>query len=502
MRPYIPLILFLLIFTESAYSVNPQCPTYTPPTTTTASIKKYYNGQWDKYFTSAISACLYLAPRLQPGDWSQIPPVVVSDTNTSFSCRYTRQSDNETFTSPYQWSWFCPTGYSQDNYAYGVICTLQNPDSVPCYSTCSGGTSVGMGGVDNPDSLNNPLACFNGCVIKPRGMSASKLDNAGTSIGIQVAEWEQTGTTCTTQGGSLPISNDIGTKPNCVSNGARELCLSTTKPGCGIVNGKEWCPDQVGCGTVNGVRVCVPDDGGCTPVGGLDFACTKNATPKPAPANEPPPVVDFKAQVPVQNAQAPTGGTPTTGAVPRSGGSDTGGQAPVIIGHYPGNSGNGTIQNPITQGQPGSNGTGGTGSGGTGGTGTIDTSGLAQESSLQSLGGLVTQIRDSLGGSVSGSAFTATTPVPHDNVNINPDITSKQTELSTKLAQVKAEFGQLLSFGSSTNAQALQCPANSGFTFYGTTISLCTQSVLSATATIGNVLIFLAFVVSLFILLS
>lgn len=497
------LIPILFLLTESAYSVNSECPSFVPPQTCVDCKSKFiYYATTNQQYTSAQTYCVVVSNYLSPGDYKTIPPIVTSDTSTSFTCKYTRLSDNNIYNATYQWQYKCPAGYTQQNYTITATCALYDANVVPCFSICQGGTSVGMGGVDNPDSLNNPLACFNGCVIKPRGMSASKLDNSGTSIGIQVAEWEQTGTTCTNQGGSLPISNDIGTKTNCVSNGARELCLSTTKPGCGIVNGKEWCPDQVGCGTVNGVRVCVPDDGGCTPVGGLDFACTKNATPKPAPANEPPPVVDFKAQVPVQNAPAPTGGTPTTGAIPGTGGSDTGGQAPVIIGHYPGNSGNGTIQNPITQGQPGSNGTGGTGSGGTGGTGTIDTSGLAQESSLQSLGGLVTQIRDSLAGSVSGSGFTATTPGPHDNVNINPDITAKQTELSTKLAQVKAEFGQLLSFGSSTNAQALQCPANSGFTFYGTTISLCTQSVLSATATIGNVLIFLAFVVSLFILLS
>lgn len=347
------------------------------------------------------------------------------------------------------------------------------------------------------------MVCYQGCVIKTRGMTASALDNAGTQIGVKLAEWQMTGSSCVS-GGSDPVSNTINpNKPNCISNGARELCIDKTKPGCGTVNGKEWCPDKVGCGSINGQRICVPDDGGCTPVGGLDFACTKNATPPPAPNNEPAPIVDFKGTVPVQNAPAPSGGTPTTGAVPNSSSSDTGGTAPVIIGHYPGNSGNGTIDNPI-QNNPGSNGSEGrNGSGGSGsGTGNIDTSGLAQESSLQSLGALVTQIRNSIGGSVSGSGFTATTPGTHDNVNISPDITAKQTELSTKLAQVKAEFGQLLSFGSSTNAQALQCPANSGFTFYGTTISLCTQSVLSATATIGNVLIFLAFVVSLFILLS
>jgi len=331
-------------------------------------------------------------------------------------------------------------------------------------------------------------------------MSASEIDASGNQIGVKLSEWQETGSTCTT-GGSDPVANSIDpTKPNCISNGARQLCISKDKPGCGSVNGKEWCPDKVGCGSVNGRRVCVPDDGGCTPSGGLDFACTKGATPPAPPAGEPSPVVDFKATVPVQNASAPTGGTPTTGAMTKTDGSDIGGSTPVTIGHYPGNSGNGTIDNP-TQNNPGSNGSEGRNGSGSG-TGNIDTTGLAQESSLQSLGGLVTQIRDAISGTVSGSGFTATTPGQHANINISPDIQAKQTELSTKLSQVKSEFSTLINFGSASNASSLQCPTNSGFQFNGSTISLCTQSVLNATATIGNVLIFLAFVVSLYILLS
>jgi hypothetical protein len=174
--------------------------------------------------------------------------------------------------------------------------------------------------------------------------------------------------------------------------------------------------------------------------------------------------------------------------MPKTDGSDTGGSATVTIGHYPGTSGNGT-----NGGNPGDSGTG---------SGNIDTSGLAKESSLQSLGALVTQIRDGITGTLSGSGFTATIPGSHDNINISPDIQAQQTELSTKLAQVKSEFSTLINFGSPSTASALQCPTNSGFQFNGSTISLCTQSVLNATSTIGNVLIFLAFVVSLYILLS
>lgn len=480
------LLLLLLLFPVYALSGPAECPSYEPPLTTSDLTTKWRVSAINQDFDDLNSACQAFV------SWY-----------SAFGSRrpYTKTGITPPTTCLFRDSWgydqqetipkvqVCPDGYT----GYSGVCTLTDINSVQC-PKCISGESVGQGGAETD------LVCLDGCVIKPRGMTAAEIDASGNSIGIKLSEWVKTGSECVT-GGSLPVANNIDkSKPNCISNGARQLCIDLSKPGCGLVNGKEWCPDKVGCGSVNGQRVCVPDDGGCTPSGGLDFACTKGATPPPAPAGEPPPVVDFKGTVPVQDTPAPTGGTPSTGALPNSSGSDTGGSAPVIIGHYPGNSGNGTIDNP-TQNNPGSNGSEGRNGSGNG-SGNIDTSGLAQESSLQSLGGLVTQIRDSLGGTVSGSAFTATTPGTHANVNLSPEVTAKQTELSTKLAQVKAEFGQLLSFGSSSNAQALQCPANSGFTFYGSTISLCTQSVLSATATIGNVLIFLAFVVSLFILLS
>lgn len=478
------LLLFFLSF--SVFAI--QCPNGQPPQTTPSYIQySQTSGSYTGFGLSWAEACSDLSAKHPTYDFKLTDNGIFCQISTvtgscPSGCASNTQSNK------------CIAGYNWT----GSQCILNNPSLVQCDPTCTAGQSIGFGSTDGTESQ----VCADGCKIRQRGLSAHELDVSGNKIGTKLAEFEQTGESCTPDLIHInpPDPPPDPSKPNCITNGSRQLCISTEKPGCGTVNGKEWCPDMVGCGTVNGQRVCVPDDGGCTPSGGLDFACTKNATPPPAPNNEPPPVVDFKAEVPVQNAPAPAGGTPSTGAIPNTPGSDTGGRVPVTIGHYPGNSGNGTIDNP-TQNNPGSNGSEGRNGSGSG-TGNIDTSGLAQESSLQSLGGLVTQIRDSLRGSLSGSGFTASNPGAHSNVNLSPEVTAKQSELTTKLNQVKAEFTQLLSFGSSSNAQALQCPANSGFTFYGTTISLCTQSVLSATATIGNVLIFLAFVVSLFILLS
>ena len=489
------IFLFILAtFAPFAFAGPAGCPTYTPPNS--IPIPSTADGYLDiSTFTNA-QKCQTTATKVKANGY-YYKDVVLGPFITGYQiilgpCQSFVPSipAGHYLIGKYDYPPICPSGYSQS----GTNCVLTNMSLVAC-PLCIPGDDAGTG------PASTTLVCVNDCAVKPRGMTASEIDASGNQIGIKLAYWEKTGDQCTKMPTPPPTVTGINkANTNCIKNGERELCFNQSQPGCGTINGKEWCPDKVGCGTINGQRVCVPDDGGCTPSGGLDFACTKGATPPAPPAGEPPPVVDFKGTVPVQNAPAPTGGSPATGAVPNSSGSDTGGTAPITIGHYPGNSGNGTIDNP-TQNNPGSNGSEGRNGSGSG-TGNIDTSGLAQESSLQSLGGLVTQIRDSLGGSVSGSAFTATTPGPHNNVNLSPEVTAKQTELSTKLSQVKAEFGQLLSFGSSTNAQALQCPANSGFTFYGTTISLCTQSVLSATATIGNVLIFLAFVVSLFILLS
>lgn len=460
-------ILFLVFFSHFVIAGPANCPDYNPPTTTTGTLK-YYFGPWGSGTNCSNGDVSY----------ENICRVAASAGGQTYISSTPTQCKLSAGTYSLYTCSSCPSGYTYQN----GTCVLTNVSLVTCPpNSCTAGTSVGLA------AEANSLVCYNGCVVKVRGMSAAELDTSGTQIGIKLAEWQQTGSQCLT-GGSVPISVGMPdpNKSNCITNGPKQLCISTTKPGCGTVNGKEWCPDKVGCGTVNGQRVCVPDDGGCTPSGGLDFACTKNATPPPAPANEPPPVVDFKVNVPVQNGPAPSGGTPTNGAMPKTDGSDIGGTAPVIIGHYPGTSGNGT-----NGGNPGE-------SGDTG----IDTSGLAQESSLQSLGALVGQIKDTLTGSISGSGFTATSSGTHPNLNISPDIQAKQTELSTKLAQVKSEFSTLINFGSASASSALQCPTNSGFQFNGSTISLCTQSVLNATATIGNVLIFLAFVVSLYILLS
>lgn len=481
------LVLILALFPILAFADLSECPTYTPPASTplpTEYTSNSCNGAWSNNTTDACKVTIPCIPSMYGTNiqflsftWNSCS--FKSSTLQSFTYGGVKTRTGST----------CPEGYTNINGS----CSLTDPSQLNC-PPCHPGMDAGTG-----DSAET-LVCVNDCAVKPRGMTASEIDASGNQIGIKLSYWETTGEKCSAMPTPPPANSTINkANTNCIKNGERELCFVKAKPGCGLVNGVEWCPDKVGCGTVNGKRVCVPDDGGCTPVGGLDFACTKNASPPPAPANEPPPVVDFKGTVPVQDAPAPTGGTPTTGAMPNTSGSDAGTSTPVVIGHYPGNSGNGTIQNPITQGNGGSNGTGGTGGSG---SGNIDTSGLAQESSLQSLGGLVTQIRDAIAGTVTGSGFTATTPGPHDNINISPDIQAKQTELSTKLAQVKSEFSTLINFGSASTASALQCPTNSGFQFNGSTISLCTQSVLNATATIGNVLIFLAFVVSLYILLS
>lgn len=476
------LIILLFLFSFSALAGAPNCPDYTPGLLTPMPYAASWQfGGISGWGRSADEACQVMYNSVK----AAYPTYNVSGAYVS-NGKCVVQKDGADWVGGSNIVPSCPAGYSSTGTGScslvnasqinnNVVCTYQPPP-------CASGESVGFG------AASGALVCYEGCEIKTRGMTAHELDNAGTAIGIKVSEWEKTGSTCNV-GGSDPVANSIDpSKPNCVTNGARQLCVSASKPGCGLVNGVEWCPDQVGCGYINGQRVCVPDDGGCQPVGGGDYACTKGASPPPGIHGEPNPIPDFKGTIPVQDTPAPAGGNPPTAAVPNSGGTDAGGQTSVEIGHYPGSSGNGT-------------GGGGSGSGG-GGNQPIDTSGLAQESTMQGISGLLGNIKDSVAGTFTGSAFSTGSFSDHDDVNLDPEIVSKQDEISGRISSIKTEFQTLINFGGSSSGGPLQCPVTSGFDFLGSHINLCTQSLLASTATIGNVLIFLAFVIALYIILS
>lgn len=454
------IFLFLLIvFPFVVYASNPACPNYQPPASQTPTYKYYasYTGsptQNSGNRDSQEEACGLIS--LNNYTYSSYS----NPTSTSGACRYTNNTNG---TESALATWYrvsvCPLGYTGTS-----SCVLNNPDIVQCPTeACTAGKSMGFGTSDTASGS----ACFAGCVIAFKGLSAAQKDQADGHVGQYTGEFEQSGATCTVPTDPPPNPNPYGS--NCVTNGSNSLCITQQKPGCGLLNGKEFCAEDL------------PYNGACNFFGFGGYICGGSNTPPPAPNNEAPPIPLFPVGVPVRDAN----GLPPNGAPPAANGGVAGpGQMPGTVGVYPGPSGH----NQDT------------------GSGDIDLGGIAQESTLSQVKGILTNIGQTLSnlasGGFSGSAFNGATSDAPAIPSVAAETEAQNQALNTKIASIRSEFGTLISFGSGTSGGNLQCPPQSGFSFQGTQISLCSQALLDNTAMIGNVLMFGAAVLALYILLS
>jgi hypothetical protein len=354
------IILTALIWATSfsVFAIREECPSYVPPSTLTATEKFFTYSTTNQRYYSAITMCTAKSNYLSPGDWKTIPPVVTSDTPQTFSCRYTRQSDGNTFNETYNWQYQCPVGYNQPNYAYGVTCTLSNPDLVPC-PPCSAGKYMGNGTLSHPSGqcgVPTGGLCWQ---VTPSVSCKIDLQGVGTGLGdcptSTSGDWKATGESCSSQDTTGTLKTDNPTqapetiKYNCIENSGKKLCFDRQKPGCGTFNGKEFCSDKI----LNQAGV-----GRCIFVGSTGYICGHNP---PTIAGEPAPSKDFKVQIPIQDSagQPSTAGPAATFGTPGPANLPTypaGGSSPGFAGTYPGPSGNGTGQNDTPSNTPGGDG--------------------------------------------------------------------------------------------------------------------------------------------------
>ncbi len=311
--------LFVALVTASlsAYSV---CST--PPPATDTPIKQYAASGTTQLFASAQQAAEFRASLIcsqnNATEGLFCPSVTgCSETATWYTC-----TTNSSYYYPTIYGGItdtCKSGYSLS----GSSCNLTDSSLVQCPSNCTANESTGYG------NEYNGLACLSGCEIKQKGISAAALDTANSQIGSKMVEWVKTGGTCTTPGETDPVANTIDpNKSNCITNGARQLCLEQAKPGCGTVNGVAFCTDKV---------FLDPNLGRCYFIGSSGYLCAHGDPPPPI-SGESPPVPEFAVTLPVQDGA----GEPVNGLPPASNGGTAGGTAPGQIGIYPGPSGNGT----------------------------------------------------------------------------------------------------------------------------------------------------------------
>ncbi|MDD2770359.1 MAG: hypothetical protein PHT19_16680 [Methylococcus sp.] len=206
---------------------------------------------------------------------------------------------------------------------------------------------------------------------------------------------------------------------------------------------------------------------GCGPI-------PPDPTPAPTPTPAPYPTV---APTPVPS------GAPNPSPSPGTGGGGTGG----------GDTGGGTGGGGTGGGGTGGGGTGGTGTGG-GSGGTIDTSGLAQEATLQAFS-------KKFDGALSGAGFQGKPGPKHAIESKSDEVTALQQELTAKLDQIRAEAANLLSFGQQGNG-TLTCDGAWGFSLRGQWIALCNQTALDALLELKPAFYFVALFISIMVLLS
>lgn len=431
----------------------------------------------------------------------------------------------------------CPNGGTYDNttsYCYNVPdCpagqTRHTDCSCAAASSCGAGEAMGEGSIWMPSvQWDAGAPCIDGCTVQRTssgGMVALGVPERVEGIAglTHTGSWEKSGGLCSApQGYSLRASlkKDLpppkpGTTPpvNCVNDATgKSMCISRERPGCGYYNGNKFCADEL------------PNSGECQMLGKSGYLCTGNATPPPPPnPADPPPKKGGDILLPGYQGRWPGDGKTTWPGDDKNHwpGDGNGGWPGDSKNNWPGDrdedgDGKGPGDGPGPGGDQtgsfgdypgGDNGSGkpdGKGPGGDcTGTNCLDTSGLAKETTLSGILGSLNTIKDGLGGQLTGNGFTGTPGPKRDNLDINSEIETKKNELTAKVDAVKAELSALVSFGGGiTGGGNLTCPPDASFSFFGTPIALCSETLLSSTSTLGTAILFVAMVVSLYIVLS
>lgn len=399
----------------------------------------------------------------------------------------------------------CPNGGTYDgttSYCYNVPdCPAGKNRQADCSCAaagpCAAGTPIGEGAIWQADSYHG-LLCVAGCAIRSSdkdqliliGVPATKNNQPGKTY---TGSFVQTGALCSAPSGAVipSVSREVdpprpGTNPpvNCVNDAnGKSMCIDRERKGCGYLNGSHFCADQL------------PDNGECFFLGKSGYLCGGNAQPPPPPnASDPPPSKGGDVNLPGNGSGQPGGGDADGDGNPTGDGPGGGEDKPGQWGDYPGGD-NGS-------GNPNGKGPGGECSG----SGCVDTSGLAKETTLSGILGSLNSLKDGFNGGFNGGltgSFAGTLGPARDNLDIGGEIEAKRAEFVAKLQAVKSELSSLVTFGGGGSSGGnMVCPPDAAFTFFGTSIALCSDQLLSSTSTLGTALVFVAMVVALYIVLS
>ncbi|UZR30212.1 hypothetical protein [Methylococcus mesophilus] len=392
----------------------------------------------------------------------------------------------------------CPNGGTYDNttsYCYNVPdCPAGQNRQADCSCAaaglCEAGAPIGEGSVWQAASYSG-LLCVNGCAIRSSdkdqliliGVSATKNNQPGTTY---TGSFVQTGGLCSAPAGAViaSVSKEVdppkpGTNPpvNCVNDATgKSMCIDRQRPGCGVYNGNKFCGDQL------------PTNGECFFIGKSGYVCGGNQTPPPPPnPSDPPAQKGGDIKLPGNNTGQPGGGDADGDGNPVGDGPGGDGDQDGNFGNYPGGD-NGS-------GQPDGN-----GGGNCTGSNCLDTSGLAKETTLSGILGSLNTIKDGIGGSLTGNGFTAAPAEPPSSGGKQAEIEQLRSDLSARIAAIKAELNAMVTFGNGSGA--LVCGADWGFSFLGSYVSLCNDSVIAALNLLGPGLLFIAVVYAFYVLFS
>lgn len=307
----------------------PGCPEYDPPQYTDPILYRYQSSS--TVFGEASSpggACNALAAAQASSSGYEIYGAIVTYSGNPDTCRLYRVS-NDAILGNFGAQRICASGYSWTNVVnVGYTCNLNNANAVQCPApqpNCVAGTSVGFGQLE----LVGGIGCLDSCQVTPATMTAAQRDTSDNSVGpLRFSEFVQTGGTCDlSTSPEVPDSHPTPYGSNCITNGASTLCLEHQNPGCGKLNGDDFCADRI---------LNSPSLGRCYFMGSSGYVCAHDNPPKIS--GEPDPEPKFHLEIPVQDSN----GDPSSGLPPGSNNGTPGGTAPGQVGLYPGPSGNGT----------------------------------------------------------------------------------------------------------------------------------------------------------------
>ncbi len=330
--------------------------------------------------------------------------------------------------------------------------------------------------------------CYMGCKVDTG--NHIKLGAVAGGVFKYGGDWYRTGEPCSSSADRYaePINADLPppinaeAPPNspdffCITDSkGNDFCTERFKPGCGTVNGKEYCASDFAV-----------DKGECHFFGKAGFICSGNPTTKAPPVN-PPQVPDNPPEKTV-GLQLPGGGA---AGVPGPGAWS--GNAQAQGGMYPGNQ---TLGDDA-----GGDGSGNPKPGSGSGTVQFDKSGLATESTQAGILGTLGEIKNQLGefGNGAGGLATAFNGAgsEHDPIDQSAEIDALRAELATKLGAIEAEAGTLFDFNAS---QTFACPSEWAIEFNGQSFSLCPDWLLDSLQPLGAAVLFMAAMLAAFIVL-